>query len=204
MSHRIPAEVKRQLRPTESVLWVGKPRTGIVLRTIDAFLIPLSILWALLAVWWEFIAISSLLDGLNVTDLILCAAGFPLVASGLYMAVGRYVVDVTRRASSTYCITSERAMIVEPGKDGKQVRSIELSRGLQIRHLPREGGLGTIVFGPAAQQYEWADHWKVTSLITKAGSSTRLFEMIPDADQVMALIQNVRNGHSPHPLVSDR
>lgn len=72
--------------------------------------------------------------------------GIPFVLVGLYLAVGRFWLDVRRRAATYYAITSKRILaLVSPAR---HVRSLEL------RHLDRftvqehRDGVGTIAFTP--------------------------------------------------------
>jgi hypothetical protein len=46
-------DVQRKLLPGERVLWEGRPSTGLILRPIEAFLIPFSLLWFGSFVYWE-------------------------------------------------------------------------------------------------------------------------------------------------------
>jgi len=50
-------ELEEELRPNlssgEKLIWTGKPKTGIVFRSSDAFMIPFSLLWGGFALFWE-------------------------------------------------------------------------------------------------------------------------------------------------------
>src|SRR5512145_2674932 len=99
-------DIENELRPNLSsdakLIWTGKPKTGIVFRGSDAFLIPFSLLWGGFAVFWE-------------TNVIATGApfffklwGIPFVLVGLYLTVGRFFFDAKKRANTIYGLTSDR------------------------------------------------------------------------------------------------
>ena len=49
----IDPEIPQRLESQESVLWSGKPKQGLVLRASDGFMIPFSLLWGGISIFWE-------------------------------------------------------------------------------------------------------------------------------------------------------
>ena len=50
--------IGNHLGQDEKLLWSGKPRSGIVFRTCDIFMIPFSLMWGGFAIFWEIGALS--------------------------------------------------------------------------------------------------------------------------------------------------
>jgi hypothetical protein len=89
----------------ETIRWTGAPPTGFRLRPSDAFVVPFSLLWASFAFAWEAAVITS------GAPLFARLWGIPFVCVGLYITVGRFVVDAFARAHTRYAITDEAAYI---------------------------------------------------------------------------------------------
>jgi len=52
-NYDIENELRQNLSSGEKLIWTGRPKTGIMLRSSDAFLIPFSLLWGGFSVFWE-------------------------------------------------------------------------------------------------------------------------------------------------------
>ena len=94
---------KKNLGSHERLIWVGRPKQGIMLRPNDIFFIPFSILWGGLAIFWEVMALTSLLKGAEKggpTVLIFPIFGIPFVTVGLYLIFGRFIVDAKQRGNT--------------------------------------------------------------------------------------------------------
>jgi hypothetical protein len=92
--------VQASLLPDEEVLWSGKPDPSALLTKRDAFFIPLSILWAGFAVFWEWSVVAM------GAPVLFTIWGIPFVAFGLYISPG----DSSSAAgtSRTACTCSPR------------------------------------------------------------------------------------------------
>lgn len=91
----------------EQVLWSGAPDPDVLFSPGDAFLIPFSVLWASFAVFWEFTAWVH-----TKAPSFFLVFGGAFVAIGLYMVFFRFAVGRYRRRTTTYVLTSRRAIVV--------------------------------------------------------------------------------------------
>jgi len=157
------------------VLWSGRPRTGLLLRPSDTFMIPFSLFWGGFAIFWEW----GVSHGSGPVEPFMMIWGIPFVAIGLYMIIGRFFVDARIRSRTTYMITSRRAIIVS-GLFSRSTTSLPLRNLTDITLSVRTDGSGTVTLG-RPQMGAWA---------APAGwpggnrNAVPAFEFIPDAKQV--------------------
>jgi hypothetical protein len=136
-----------ELRPGERLLWVGQSDPNRMLTGRDAFLIPFSVLWC----------------GLMVFFLVQAASGgapgfFPVIGSafvliGLYMLAGRFVVKRHRKRTEVYAVTDRRAFVTT----GKNTRETDVRR--TDRTVNRSGGHVSV---------EWDDRGSLGSLFRRS------------------------------------
>lgn len=151
----LPAALQRQLAAGEQILWQGKPRQGLMLRSADAYLVPFSLLWCGFVIFWEWNVIRL------GAPLLFKLWGIPFVLVGLYLVAGRFFTDARRRAHTHYALTTERLLIAK-GKDGKNIQSLSLRTLPDITLEERADGTGTISLGsmhmPFGNMTAWG-HW---------------------------------------------
>jgi hypothetical protein len=168
-----------QLLPGEKVVWEGKPYPGLMLRGIGLFLIPLSIFWGGFALFWN----TSVWTG-NV-DLPFKLFGLPFLVAGLYLTIGRFLVDMYLRKRTTYLVTTKRVLIARRGS-GSQIKSID------IKHLPslefdeRSDGSGNIRFGASGSWFNGANNFGVWQ---PTFDPTPQFIRVPQVRSLYQLIQ---------------
>lgn len=178
----VPGDLERELTAGETLLWNGRPRQGLMLRPVDALLIPFSLMWGGFALFWEAAVV------LGGAPILFMLWGVPFLLVGLYMIVGRFFVDAALRARTTYAVTSQRVLLIS-GLFSRTVRSLPLQTLGEITLQERSDGSGTISFGPSMPlvgQYRGFAWPGVSQRLQPA------FERIPDARQVHDLIRNAQ------------
>ena len=177
----LPPEISRLLTNRERILWSGRPKQGLMLRSSDAALIPFSLMWGGFAIFWETTAVMS------GAPFFFRLWGIPFVLVGLYLIAGRFFADAWERGKTVYVITNERVLIVG-GLLKRTVTSLEL-RTLPEMSLSLAGDdKGTLTFGSGSNA-GWGRF--------RFGNQTSpppppQFEAIPDAAKVMACIRDAQ------------
>jgi hypothetical protein len=180
------SSIERELNSGEHLLWKGRPRGGIRLRSIDFFLIPFSLIWSGFAFFAGFAAVVSVKRGSNDWSALIPV--IPFVLAGFYILIGRFFVDAITRSKTEYAVTNRRAIIVS-GLFSRSIKSIDLRSTSEIALNERGDKSGTITFG--ATPFGWwtqRNPWGFGS-----SSATPSFEMIEDVRGVYRTIEQVRS-----------
>jgi hypothetical protein len=151
-------EVSRKLRCAEKLLWAGRPFQGWRLYSVDSVLLPITLLWSIVALATFAVGIETLTaylrglaDPINPeigrrTELLFAIVFVTLVpASAFHLACGRFMLDTRRRARTWYGLTTERILIVR-GVTPRKVIDIPLHDLGHITFSQRADGSGTICF----------------------------------------------------------
>jgi hypothetical protein len=141
INYGIENELRPLLLADEKLIWTGKPKTGIVFRNSDVFLIPFSLFWAGFAVFWET---SVLATG---APLPFALFGIPFIVVGLYITVGRFFLDARKRARTIYGITNDR-IIISTGIFSTEVKSLNIRTLSDITISQKADYSGSITLGP--------------------------------------------------------
>jgi hypothetical protein len=146
INYDIENELRPHLSSDEKLIWTGKPKTGIMFRSSDAYLIPFSLLWCGFAIFWEASVI--------VTDapFFFKLWGIPFVLIGLYTTVGRFFLDAKKRSNTIYGITNDRIMI-KTGIFSREIKSLNIRTLSDITIHQKTNNSGTITLGPTDFRY---------------------------------------------------
>ena len=130
-----------RLLPDEKILWTGGPWQGLLLfQPSDVFMIPFSLLWGGFALMWNW----QVWTGPAPIDFKLF--GLPFLAMGLYVTVGRFLIDTLARRHVTYAVTNKRVLI-ERKFLFRSIKSLDIGRLPELELIERADGSGTIKFG---------------------------------------------------------
>ena len=145
MNFDIENDLRQTLSRDEKLIWTGRPKTGIVFRSNDIFIIPFSLLWFGFAVFWEYNVIKM---GISLFALF----GLPFIAIGLYIFVGRFFLDALKRKNTVYGITDNR-IIIKSGLFSKEIKSLNIKTISDLTFKEKADGSGTISIGPTDFRY---------------------------------------------------
>jgi len=143
LPQELEMELRSELNSGERLLWSGRPRTGIIFRLADGFSLLFGIFWLGFVVFWIF---STYQAG---APIFFVAFGFPFLLVGLYMTVGRLVVDALQRKKMVYAVTNQRVIILH-GIWSRSVHSLNLRTLPETQLNTRSNGSGSIFFSQAA------------------------------------------------------
>jgi len=188
MQYECEQVIQKKLGPHEKLIWVGKPKQGIMFRSNDIFLIPFSILWTGFIILWEISAITAVLNAPEKSELtvfMLPIFGIPFVIIGLYFVFGRFIIDAKLRKNTCYGITNERIIIIS-GLFHKKIKSLDIKTLSDISLTEKTNRYRTIYFG-SINPFIW---WCVG--IWPEMEITPMFEMIPNAKEVYDQIRKIQ------------
>lgn len=150
MLRDLKTELRQHLNNHENLIWTGQPKTGVVFRTADIFLIPFSLIWCGSAIFWFITAISS------DAPIFFSLFGLPFVIMGLLFVFGRFIIDARQRENTIYGITEER-IIIKSGIYNKSVKSLNIRSLSNIEYTEISDGSGTISIGSRNPMMLWGN-----------------------------------------------
>jgi hypothetical protein len=184
---RAPTEVAsalaKELGSGERLLWSGQPKQGVVFRASEWFMTPFALMWGGFAIFWEWQVLQS--DAPPFFAL----WGIPFVLIGLYLILGRFIVEARQRASTFYGVTNESVLIVS-GLFTRKVKSLALRTLSDLAVSEQASGEGTISFGGGAPFASWFGGFGAWPGM-EAYLGPR-FEMIPNAKSVYNTIRDAQ------------
>ncbi len=178
-------DLNERLLTGERILWSGRPAQGFLLASRDVLLIPMSLLWGGFAVFWE----TTVLTRPN-TPGFFGLWGIPFVLIGLYLIVGRFLLDAWIRSGMSYAVTNKRILISRSGPFAK-FTAVSLDRLPDASIIGNAGRRGTIRFGEPAQL--WGRRNSFASW-TPSLDPTPQFIAIEDAQSVFDQVQLATRG----------
>jgi len=129
----------------ESLYWAGIPNPKVIFHSDDWTLIPFTLVWTGIWVFWEGQALGiwePRKSELHVFDILW---RIPFLLYGSYMVFGRFLTDAWLKRRTYYAVTNRRALVLQAGLK-KNTSMIFLET---ITTIEQEGGeTGTIWFGP--------------------------------------------------------
>ena len=172
---------KGRLLPREKVLWSGRPGQGIILTRSDALLIPFSLMWGGFAVFWEASVLST------HAPLFFALWGVPFVLAGLFITVGRFLLDAWLRGRILYALTDRRILFLR-SRPWPAFKAVRLDTLPEATLNEGSDGRGTIRFGQQARLWAGSQSRNFGALVPSL-DPTPQFISIPDVQRVFDLVQ---------------
>lgn len=186
MKNYIKDQIKPELRNEEQLLWTGRPRSGIILRPIDAFLIPFTLMWGSFAIFSEMMLIMMWISG--GTPIFVTFLGIPFVLVGLYLIFGRFWFDAWQRTKIFYGVTDKRVIIIYDVIN-KSIKSLSIDTITDVSMTEKNDGSGKITFGPEQPGYKWSGS---ANWLSMGQYTTPSFDAIDNVRSVYEIILNAR------------
>lgn len=174
-----------ELAPGERIIWQGQPTQGFRLSPQDAFAVPFAAFWLFMVSMMFLLAFTGEMKKIDPLTYVIMPV-FLLI--GLYMLIGRFVVDRLARRRVRYYLTTERA-VIESGLVRSNRRSISLAAAPEIRFRGRRNGRGTIQFGSANMFGMMPPSWPGASQFLPPA-----FDDIEDAERIYSLALATQRG----------
>jgi hypothetical protein len=173
-------DLSERLLTGEAIVWSGKPRQGFCLTGRDWLMIPFSLMWGGFAVFWETTVLAQ-----PQAPFIMKIWGIPFVLIGLYLIVGRFLLDAWVRNGTHYAVTDRRILISRSGPFRK-FTALSLDRLPDTSLSQGPNGTGTIRFGQQASPWGSGNGFSAWS---PALDPTPQFIAIENAQSVFDQIQ---------------
>jgi hypothetical protein len=166
------------LAPDERIIWQGQPTQGFRLAPQDAFAVPFAAFWLFMV---SIMALMAFTGEMKQVDPLAYVIMPVFLLIGLYMLLGRFLVDRAARRRIHYFLTTERA-VIEGVMFRPSRRSVSLAAAPEIRFRGRRSGRGTVQFGSANMFGMMPPSWPgATQFLPPA------FDDIEDAERVYNL-----------------
>jgi hypothetical protein len=171
------------LQPDETIVWRGRPDPRRIFSRSDLYLIPLTILLAILCV--PNLSTTSL--GLGIFAPLILVLYLIAILIALYLLVGRFVYKRETRACTYYAV-SDRGVLTANTLWGVRIRSQPFA-DLATPRLDMRGRTGTISFVRGRDSSSWGEGTGLPSLGVWRSSRVSAFHDVADATEAFEIIR---------------
>ena len=184
LDNDLQSELKPELEPHERVLWINRPKQGLIFRVSDIVLIPFSIFWFGFACFWEFLAII----GEGTWFFILF--GIPFVLVGFQICIGRFYSDIKKRKQTIYAVTDQRILIFM-SYPKKKLRFLYFKDITEMQIKKAKGDYMNLLFGTKYYPLNFA-----TNINWPGGRPASIFEFVTDAEKAIKIVEEQQKNQS--------
>lgn len=178
----------RFLKVEETILWTGKPKSGILIRDADIILIPMSII---------LLGFSIILDYVLIhfeSNFIFKFIGVTFALLAIYMGGMRFLFDALKRKRTFYCITNKRVLVIS-GKKGK-VKTLPLKNIDRLDKTEEKDGSGFLIFGNTNPLWPW-----LFGGFYLVGENVPGLETLPNVKEVFRILEEQIKVEMPDSLI---
>lgn len=140
------SELQKELTNKETLLWIGKPKQGFILRQSDIVFIPFAIFCFLFLAYFIY----KLLEG----DMLFIILFSPSIIFLFILLGARFIMDGKRRAKTLYGLTENRVIIIS-GIFSKRVKSININKLEALELYEKDDKSGTVFLDPNDSATAW-------------------------------------------------
>ena len=179
----LQAELREYLEGDETLLWVGKPRKGLIFRLSDFYLIPFSIFFFGFSIFW--------IKQASMGSRIFALFGVPFFIIGIILVFGRFFIDANYRANTIYGLTENR-LIIKSGIYSKSIKSLNIRKLNIIELVENKDGTGNISIGAKDSYLDMGNGMDWAS--GDRANVNMEIERIKNARKVYSQIIEIQNG----------
>lgn len=144
---------KNDLLQNEYIIWSGKPELSVRFTKSDIFLIPFSLFFCLFAFFFEFVAITGVINFVAIGDkrniistMIFSIFGLIFIYYGYYLSFGRFKYKKRKNSNTYYALTNMRALILN-NVEKKILKSKEINTLKNVLVFGKKNNIGSIFWG---------------------------------------------------------
>jgi hypothetical protein len=179
-----PPDLHDRLQSGERLIWSGAPAQGLLLTTQDWYLVPFSLVWGGFVIFWEFTALTQQTNG----NAFMAVWGIPFMLVGLYLIIGRFLIDAWVRSGMAYAVTNKRILILR-SPPFSNFTSVAIDRLPDASLKEGSDGRGTIRFSPSIPVWgrrgfsSWTPSLDPTPQFLGIENARSVFDQIQSATQ---------------------
>ncbi|MDH5178657.1 MAG: hypothetical protein OEZ39_19940 [Gammaproteobacteria bacterium] len=113
MTQQAAQRFQMVLEAGEKLLWADQPVQGLRCTRFDIPLLLFGIIWLGFSLFWEYMAYSM------AAPLFFLFFGLPFVFLGVYLVIGRFILNALLRAKTFYGLTDRRVLIYSGFREPK-------------------------------------------------------------------------------------
>lgn len=183
-----------ELLDNEEILWTGKPNYKKLFEKSDIFLVPFSIIWLLIAIIFELIALIGTKEG-GIIDMIFPIVGGMFILVGLYYSFGRFIYKYNKKKKTYYVVTNDRILTIRKGK--KRIISTKFIKDIsEISKVNDKREMGTIVFDQNSHKKALFFDTGIELFSSNKTEITIVFHDIEKVNNVYQIIMEIKKGIS--------
>ena len=183
--------IQPELVSGESVIWAGRPKSGIIFHREDLFLVPFSLLWGGFAIFWEM-GVTGHWDFATPhgpPSIFGALWGIPFVVIGQYIIWGRFLYAAWKKKRTHYAVTNQRVLVVQNGWTRRMASAYIDTLPTLITEL-RSGNAGILRFAQPEPMWSGRRGWYAWDGMTIG--NVPIFMDVEDVDSVYRLISDLR------------